>query len=447
MPRQPTFEPREVKRNGEFTGKWRIYIPDPTRKVGSRPGSGFTEKLFDDLATAENYGAELRAAHHAQVAGLAVARPTDALRFQDLEQRAARLGFDSPEALIDEIEAKHELNPAGPSVGDLLDAYQVHKAKDWTRDTLSTWNTCTRPFGTIRSAKAAAMTPRTWEEFFNTLRKEGNLATSTYNRSIMYIQATYEHANHIQLLAVNPVRNIAKARADLHRDPVVIKADAIATFFDHAVRHHIATVPYWAICFFAGARPDSEALRVTWKDILWDRQNAAGGAGEVIIPKPSDRRASHTKTKRSRYVEMEPNLRAWLDPFKQDAGFLAPVSSRSTKPSKQFIKQAREAISRGTYLEREEGEEVQPVIVWGKENRDLTRHTYATAFSKAHHGEEGVNSRLKNNLGHGSESTGDTYYKNPHMSEAEARAIFALVPSDEHLRIIEAHMVGLKRGR
>ena len=440
MPRSPSFEPRPVKRNGQHTGKWRIYIPDPTKKVGKRGGAGFVEKLFTDLGMAEAYGNELRAAHHAQMAGLAVANPRDSIRFQELEHRAARLGFDSPEALIDSIEAKHELNPAGPSVRDILDAYQTHKAKDWTENTVSTFNTCTRPFVKVAALKAAAITPRTWEEFFNTLRQEDTMATSTYNRCIMYLQAAYEHAIHIQLLSVNPTRNISKARADLHRDPVIIKAAQIATFFDHAVRHHPETVPYWAICFFAGARPDSEAFRVTWEGILWDRDNAAGNTGEITIPKPSDRRASATKTKRTRYVELEDCLRAWLEPFRQDSGFLAPVSDRSTNPSKAIVKNSRVAISRGAYVEHEPGSAPNPVIVWGNENRDLTRHTYATAFAKAHHGETGVNSRLKNNLGHGTESTGDTYYKNPHMSNEEARSIFAIVPTRDQLRMIRAHM-------
>jgi hypothetical protein len=46
-----------------------------------------------------------------------------------------------------------------------------------------------------------------------------------------------------------------------------------------------------------------------------------------------------------------------------------------------------------------------------------------------------VNSR-QNNLGHGSEETGDAFYKSPHLTNAEAQAIFSVLPSKAQLRQI-----------
>lgn len=431
MPRAPSFEPRPIVRGGKDTGRWRIIVPDETRKVRGR--KAWREFTFSDFDEAANYGEKLRAEYFAGLVGLEVASPADAVKYQNLKMRAGRLGFDSPEELLQVVEGSAQLNPTGPTLGAVLDGYETHKQKHWTDKMLSTWNTCIRPFESLRHERAGAMSPQDWEHFFNELFARHEIATSTFNRSITFLKAAYEHSVHHQFLSVNPVTNIKRVRGDLERDPVVIKAPAIRQFLARAVDHHIETVPYWVLAFFSGARPDSEALRVRWEHVLWDRTNSVGGKGEIIIAKPKDR-TERTKTTRDRYVELEPVLAAWLELFRQEEGPIAPSSV--------IVRASRERIASGEYDSPVDGELV-PLIEWGSVNRDLTRHTYATAFSKAHAGETGqasVSSRLKDNLGHSSEATGDRYYKNPHMTIEEAKAIFEIMPTDEQKMKIAKHI-------
>lgn len=432
MPRSASFEVKIYRRDyrGNPT-KWRVYVPE-------HAGGKGRDYYFRDEQAAISYAQGAAAAHHAKLAGLTTATPAQALEFQDCEKRAHRLGFATLSDALDHLENSNATNPVSPSLGDILDAFERNRSKNWTASTRSTWATCTKPFRSIRGLQAGELTAGFWEDWFNKHR-EKTAAASTFNRSINYLRGAYALAVDAQTLTANPIRNITRARSDLERDPHIVQAPAIAEFLRLAVLHHPETVPYWALCFFAGARPACEAYRVGWEHILWDRPNAGGGTGEIIIPKPQDRRQSATKTKRDRYVELEPCLRAWLEPYRRDKGPLAPLGPRSGKVSPQLIRHSRERIAWGHYSKDDTGQPV-PVIEWGKERRDLTRHTYASAFAKAHAGETGVNSRLKDNMGHGSEATADRFYRNPHLTQEEAQAIMAIVPDPAQLERIRDFM-------
>ena len=68
-------------------------------------------------------------------------------------------------------------------------------------------------------------------------------------------------------------------------------------------------MPYFAICLFAGVRPD-EAKRMTWGNINLK-------SNEISLP------ASITKTKRPRLFEMEPNLVEWLKKANKEEPLIA----------------------------------------------------------------------------------------------------------------------------
>jgi integrase len=85
-------------------------------------------------------------------------------------------------------------------------------------------------------------------------------------------------------------------------------------------------IPYIVLSAFAGLRP-SEARRLLWQNINWDE-------GYIEIYASQAR-----KTLRDRFVPLLPNLRAWLEPYREDAGLVAHFKrphEMLTKESKKF---------------------------------------------------------------------------------------------------------------
>lgn len=97
-------------------------------------------------------------------------------------------------------------------------------------------------------------------------------------------------------------------------------------------------LPYFALCLFAGLRPNSEAHNLKWEDIDFDR-------GELFVP------AAISKTGQERYVTMQPNLIEWLLPYRRKSG---PV-----------------CFSRPAYHRVREHSGVE----WG---HDITRHSFGS---------------------------------------------------------------------
>jgi len=71
-------------------------------------------------------------------------------------------------------------------------------------------------------------------------------------------------------------------------------------------------VPYLVLSAFGGLRP-SEARRLDWSDIHWD-----GKDKHIEIHATVAR-----KTLRDRFVPLQPNLKAWLLPYRQERGLVA----------------------------------------------------------------------------------------------------------------------------
>ncbi len=80
--------------------------------------------------------------------------------------------------------------------------------------------------------------------------------------------------------------------------PYVMPASDVEKALRYAAANAPEMIPYMALCLFAGVRP-TECTRLTWADIDF-------GRNEIDI------RAETSKTGEERFIEMTPNLVAWL---------------------------------------------------------------------------------------------------------------------------------------
>jgi integrase len=74
------------------------------------------------------------------------------------------------------------------------------------------------------------------------------------------------------------------------------------------------TLPYWLLGAFCGCR-SAELDRLEWKDVRWESK---------LLEVP----ASKSKTASRRFIELRPNLLAWLAPYRAHKGKIAPKTLR-----------------------------------------------------------------------------------------------------------------------
>lgn len=153
---------------------------------------------------------------------------------------------------------------------------------------------------------------------------------------------------------------------------------------------------YVAVCLFTGARPEAEALKMTWEDI--DLED-----GRVYV------RANKSKnTSSTRFVEICPALREWLD-----------LCKPKLETEKDFHKRlAPEAFHyRWKKTRLASGIPIQET--------DLTRHSFAS-YSYATHGDK---TKLRNDMGHISDAMFAHYVDVTRKVRHDAKEYFDLAPA------------------
>jgi len=107
-----------------------------------------------------------------------------------------------------------------------------------------------------------------------------------------------------------PTAAVEAAKLDGAGAPEIHTPAEVAKVLATAAGHAPAMVPYFAIGYFAGLRPENELRGLRWTDI-----DLAAGLIHV--------RPETAKRRRERYVTIAPNLAAWLAPRRVDSGPIA----------------------------------------------------------------------------------------------------------------------------
>jgi integrase len=125
-------------------------------------------------------------------------------------------------------------------------------------------------------------------------------SAANYNKHLRYLKCTLNFAVKKKLLALNPADGISTIKRE-KQIPTILPPETITQLLHTAEQMHPNIVPYLAIGFFAGLRPNELSL------LTWDRIDRKGGLIHVL-PEVS-------KTRRSRFVDISENLDAWLEKY------------------------------------------------------------------------------------------------------------------------------------
>lgn len=148
--------------------------------------------------------------------------------------------------------------------------------------------------------------------------------------------------------SVNPIPEIPVQKVPRHLI-AIYTPEELGTMLNRLAKRRPLFVPAIALCAFAGLRI-SEMARVTWEQV-----NEALGTGWLELTA-----AQVGKTSTARAVPILPNLRAWLEKYRQPSGLVLPETWKNKKAKLGEL---------GSFISRLSG------VAW-KEN--ALRHSYGT---------------------------------------------------------------------
>jgi integrase len=317
---------------------------------------------------------------------------------------AIEYGFSGLRQMCAQTIEKIEKDGKSPKLATLLNAWESDHSGNWSPAYLSKrWKPFKARLSDLTGSSIATMTEDFWRNWLNTWKTADKPAASTYNQQRSMLESLFGHSMAKKTFPINPLESIPARKGDSKEIAVFSPADA-QKLMEAAWLHDRDLVPYFAVCLFAGLRPDSEALRVNFQDL--------------------DREAKHllakvTKTGRGRrFVEASDALLSWLAPWSRMKGSILPPD---------FPRRRRRLIYG---FHTTEGAELNnkatwtPLVPWA---HDITRHSYGSYYEAANRSKAGCREKLAANMGHRDYKTYDANYKNARTA-AEAKAFWAIRP-------------------
>lgn len=216
------------------------------------------------------------------------------------------------------------------------------------------------------------------------------------------------------------------ARDWMHRDPLKggerPRADATETGIVSPLQAALLLaaaaaeiLPGLAIKFFAGLR-STEVRGLDWSDVT---------ATHVIV------RAANAKTRSRRAVDIPANLSAWLSPFRQTSG---PVAPMSIKLWHRYIREtAATADEAAATAAKDAGLEFETPLV-GELPRNFARHSFGTYFFALYQDEGRTAAAMGN-----TPAMVHRHYRALATAD-EARSFFALLPPEEPMNPLSAKL-------
>lgn len=391
-------------------GKWVLSIPARLSDTGAR------KRMFWDR------GDEEKAIEHAR-------RLRSGL--EHFEKRAVGIRPDLMETAIkwDEVVKEHgyhglehfcaqhfkalEKAAASPQLSRLLDIHERDHRKNWSAAYLcKRWKPFRARLAEIEDVRISHLDQEAWREWFAAWAKASKPSAATYNQQLGMLRVLFDLAAAKAVFVHNPLADIPAMKERLSAVHVSTPAE-VRLLLSTAWEKDRAMVPYFAVCYFAGLRPDSEARRLRFQDIDWR-------AGHILVD------VTKTSDNPRRFVEIEDALREWLRPWLRSKGPIVPEN---------FAKRRRRLIygyhtTPGAVLAEEST--WKPLVPWA---HDITRHSYGSFWEARHRGEAGSRERIVANMGHANFKTFERYYRNA-RPPAEAAEFWDIRPPAEAGNIV-----------
>lgn len=376
MPRQGQLE---ITKDAQ-SGKWVVNISARISKTGKR-----ARRKFSTKAQAESH----RKALAATLASPRLKRFDETLlEAANYYDEAFQLyGYQGlADACADWIKELDDRNRS-QTLGDVIKEYQSTRGSEWSGGYLDTFRWAKKQLEPLSNKLLSELDARHWQVWLPVWRKEGKFSAGSFNHLRTFLVSLFSTPLAASVFPSNPARSIPRAK--VKRKQVIIASNAeTRALMNRAWNEDPEMVPWFAIAFFAGLRPDSELKNLDWSNVNF---------GENWI-----RVEFGNKTDTKRFVDLAPNLALWLRPFQQASGPILQTNHRNRKA----------VITEG-------------ILTWA---RDITRHTYGSNLeAQARADGRDVKSTVITNMGHNSSQTYEQHYRNARTAK-EAKEFWTIAP-------------------
>ena len=397
MSRLPSLKPyQESGRN-----RWVLRVPGKLTDSGKVKREIFsTEKAALDRVE-EIRKLQVESANAVRMAGHKLIRT--AVNYDDLFRLI--YGFEGGlaeacEQFIRQLDERHR----SISFRELVDNFEDHHKSNWSKGYTGKWKWFRNHLEDILDRPVLDLDLSFWRNWLTKNAEKKEWRPKTYNEVAGILSSIWKDAVHQQLVERNPIEGVTRRKIQ-RMQVTVYSVEQVKALLDCAWKHDREMVPYFAIAIFAGLRPDvhSEITNLDWGDVNFERK-------EIRVGKNFD-----NKTNTKRFVEMEENLLAWLEPWKNATGAVVPPN----------LVRRRRYLTRGKYQSPEKSppEKWKELVPNGEEARDITRHTYGSYLEAKYRDRV----KVMANMGHLDTSTYEQHYRNA-RSPQEADAFWELRP-------------------
>jgi len=131
-----------------------------------------------------------------------------------------------------------------------------------------------------------------------------SLPPASRNLKIRHLKAVINYCIKQDWLSSTPLKRVELAPIK-PKEIETYTAEQVRTIMDAVATNHLEAVPFFAISFFAGTRPE-EIMKLEWSAFTDD--------GQLCIT------AAVNKTRTKRFTTVTPTLQAWLDWYKAQGG-------------------------------------------------------------------------------------------------------------------------------
>lgn len=386
-------------------GQWVLNVPAGLSADGKRQRIYFERGAEEEAKEHARRLKEARSSFKERAVGIRPELMEAAVKWNDA---AIEWGFHSLDHFCTEKFAEMERANASPTLEELLNAFEADHRKNWSSQYFGKrWKPFRRRLAEIETERISQMDEAFWRAWLKKWRDTDKPGPTTYNQQLGSIRSIFELSAAKRVYPINPLDDLPGAKSRKGSVPVSTPEE-VQRLLEIAWKHDREMVPYFATCYFAGPRPDSEAKRIHFEHYDWKE-----GHLKIGVTKTGDNP--------TRYVQLEETLRAWMRPWMRKKGSIIPDN---------FAKRRRRLIY-GYYTTpgATVGDESKwkPLVPWA---HDITRHSYGSNWEGEHRGKPGCKETLAANMGHRDFKTFDTYYKNS-RSRAEAAAYWAIRPPED----------------
>jgi len=362
------------------SGKWFVNVSAKISKTGKRH-----RRKFDTKKEAETFRKSMEnSLLSSHLKNFDQQRMETANYYHEAFQLYGFNGLDDAcAAWITELERRN----CSHSLGELIEHYRKSRGADWTEGYLVTFNWAKKQLSELHGIPLSQLDARHWQEWLPKWRKAGNYAARSFNHLRTFLVSIYSMPEAVEVFPANPVRPIPAAKIK-RKEVAIASAKEVSKLLKHVLAEDPEMLPWFAIAFFAGLRPESELGRLNWQDINFEEKWIRVGFGN--------------KTDTKRFVDLADNLALWLKPLAKKKGKIQQRNHRKRK----------DRLAGG-------------ILKW---ERDISRHTYGS-FLEAQARTEGKDAKAValQNMGHNVAQTFDQHYRNARTAK-QAKDFWSIVP-------------------